>query len=139
MKTKKDPGWALQNKDGGAGSWPAGKKNESIGKGRIQYFSPAFKKMYIDLPYRQRNFSHGDRQWAGMMTGDEAYAGRVLITLEAAIRNIGYRYVVPTHQDGGAENIVSKNHDRTGGYHSRQYVFYHNTTASELAGGTLQR
>ena len=41
-----------------------------------------------------------DRQWAGMMLGDEAYAGaRNFYRLEAAIQRFyGYAHVVPTHQ-----------------------------------------
>jgi tyrosine phenol-lyase len=93
--------------------------------------------VYIDLLTDSGTSAMSDRQWAGMMLGDEAYAGsRNFYHLEDAVqRRYGFRHVLPTHQGRGAENLISKVAITPGQYVPGNMYFTTTRLHQELAGG----
>ena len=95
--------------------------------------------VYIDLLTDSGTNAMSDYQWAGMMLGDEAYAGsKNYYHLEENVQKYyGYKHLVPTHQGRGAEHIISKLLIKPGDYVPGNMYFTTTRLHQELAGGTF--
>ncbi len=96
--------------------------------------------VYIDLLTDSGTAAMSDQQWAGMMLGDEAYAGsRNFYHLEETVRDVyGYKYLVPTHQGRGAEHLLSKLLIKKGDIIPGNMYFTTTRLHQELAGGKFE-
>lgn len=97
------------------------------------------RDVYIDLLTDSGTSAMSDKQWSGLMLGDEAYAGSEnFYHLEAVIQEYyGYKYFVPTHQGRGAENLMSQVLIKPGDYIPGNMYFTTTRLHQELAGGTF--
>jgi tyrosine phenol-lyase len=95
--------------------------------------------VFIDLLTDSGTSAMSDYQWAGMMLGDESYAGsRNFYHLLDAVQTIyGYRHMVPTHQGRGAEHILSKVLIKPGDHVPGNMYFTTTRLHQELAGATF--
>jgi tyrosine phenol-lyase len=95
--------------------------------------------VYIDLLTDSGVSAMSDHQWAGMMLGDEAYAGSAnFYHLRDTVEEIySYRHTVPTHQGRGAEHLISKLLIKPGDYVPGNMYFTTTRLHQELAGGTF--
>jgi tyrosine phenol-lyase len=93
--------------------------------------------VYIDLLTDSGVSAMSDHQWAGMMLGDEAYAGsanyyHLRDTVEECY---SYKHTVPTHQGRGAEHLISRLLIKPGDYVPGNMYFTTTRLHQELAGG----
>ena len=95
------------------------------------------KDVYIDLLTDSGTSAMSDRQWSGIMMGDEAYAGSEnFYHMEETIKKYyGYKYVIPTHQGRGAEHIISQILIKDGDFIPGNMYFTTTRLHQELAGG----
>jgi tyrosine phenol-lyase len=114
-------------------------RERAIAEAGYNTFLLRSKDVYIDLLTDSGTSAMSDAQWAGMMLGDEAYAGskNFYHLWEAVTQYYGYKYVVPTHQGRGAEHILSQVMIKEGDYVPGNMYFTTTRLHQELAGGTF--
>ncbi|MCC7355927.1 MAG: tyrosine phenol-lyase [Anaerolineae bacterium] len=114
-------------------------RERAIAEAGYNTFLLRSEDVYIDLLTDSGTNAMSDYQWAGMMLGDEAYAGsRNFYNLEAAVQKYyGYKYLVPSHQGRGAEHIISRVLIKPGDYIPGNMYFTTTRMHQEMAGGTF--
>lgn len=83
-------------------------REEVLRKGEYNLFLVPAADVLIDLLTDSGTAAMSAEQWAGMMRGDESYAGaRSFFRFEAKVRELtGFRHIIPTHQGRAAERIL---------------------------------
>jgi tryptophanase len=87
---------------------PRHERERLLVEGGFSLFRIPSEAVFIDLFTDSGTSAMSDSQWAGMMMGDEAYAGsRNFFHLAAAIEEVfGFEHFLPVHQGRVAENLL---------------------------------
>ncbi|MEG0540763.1 MAG: tryptophanase [Angelakisella sp.] len=111
-------------------------REKKIADAKYNMFNLRGEDCYIDLLTDSGTNAMSDKQWAGIMRGDEAYAGASSYYkfVEAGQDIFGYEYIQPVHQGRAAEKVLFPTFLCKGKY-AISNMFFDTTRAHvELAG-----
>jgi tryptophanase len=113
-------------------------REQILASAHYNIFNVRSEDVYVDLLTDSGTSAMSQNQWAGLMLGDEAYAGcRNWFHVQETIQEItGYKYVLPTHQGRPAENILMMIHLRPG-LSAISNMFFDTTHAHVVTKGGL--
>ncbi|MFX0025522.1 MAG: tryptophanase [Candidatus Hermodarchaeota archaeon] len=115
------------------------RRKQAIQEAGYNTFLLKSEDVFIDLLTDSGTSAMSDNQWAGLMLGDEAYAGaRNFYHLEKSVQNVlGFKYVVPTHQGRAAEHLMYSYLVKPEQLVPRNMYFTTSKVHVELAGGKM--
>jgi len=85
-----------------------GQREEILKRAGYNLFNVRAEEVLIDLLTDSGTSAMSAKQWAGLLDGDEAYAGaRSFYRFEKVVRDLtGFTHIIPTHQGRAAEKIL---------------------------------
>ena len=83
-------------------------REKSIREAKYNIFKVKAEDIYLDFLTDSGTSAMSDNQWAGIMTGDESYAGcRNYFHFEEAVKSItGFKQIIPVHQGRAGEHLL---------------------------------
>lgn len=116
---------------------PKDERKSALKRAGYNLFSLKSEEVFIDLLTDSGTNAMSDKQWAGLMQGDESYAGsRNFYNLKDTVEDIfNYSYIVPAHQGRGAEQVLFPLMVQRGDYVLSNMHFDTTKAHVELTGG----
>ena len=111
-------------------------REQWIKEASYNVFKIKAENVYIDMLTDSGTSAMSNRQWAGIMMGDESYAGaKSFFNFVESVKDImGFPFVQPTHQGRAADFIMAQLYGKKGGYVAGNLHFDSFKGHAEIAG-----